>query len=140
MQRLLIAVALFLLAPLALAQAYKWTDAHGTIHFSETPPPTGTNYKKIRTNGSADPLVAPAPAASSGGSLEATPSAPAQPVADTPENREKLCSTLKANLAALQGQGPVVMQQGGKNVALDTSQRTQQISAAQAQFQQYCGR
>jgi hypothetical protein len=136
MHRSLIAVALLLLAQIATAQVYKWTDAHGTIHYSETPPPAaqGANYKKVKANGSVEPLVAPAPAASS--PVAAAP--PAPPVADTPENRNKMCDSLRANLSALQGNGPVVMQEGGKAVALDGTQRRQQTDAAQSQYQQYC--
>ncbi len=135
MHRLLIAVALLLLAPLATAQVYKWTDAHGTVHFSETPPAQGTTFKKVKSNGSAEPLVAPAPAAS----VDSAP-APSSglPVADTPENRGKLCDSLKANFGALQGHGPVVMQQGNKSIALDANQRKQQVDAAQSQYRQYC--
>ncbi len=44
MHRSLIAVALLLLAPLATAQVYKWTDASGTVHYSEAPPAQGTKY------------------------------------------------------------------------------------------------
>jgi hypothetical protein len=139
MQRSLLVVVLLLLAPLAFAQVYKWTDAGGTVHYSETPPATGTNYKRIKTSGSAEPFAAPVPAAAdtekTGGT---TPAAPAKPVADTPENRAHLCESLKTNLDALRGSAPVVMQQEGKPVALDDSQRKAQLSAAQAQYQQYC--
>lgn len=140
MHRSLIAVALLLLAPLATAQVYKWTDASGTVHYSEAPPVQGTNYKEVKTTGSAAALAAPAPKNSQGGSEgHSEPSLePAKPVADTPENRAKLCESLKSNLAALQGSGPVVMQQDGKATALDTDQRKQQVGAAQSQYDQYC--
>ena len=139
MHRSLIAVALLLLAPLATAQVYKWTDAGGTVHYSEAPPAQGTKFSKVTTTGTVQPLAAPAPAPAegSGGSTEPT-AAPAQPLADTPENRSKLCTSLKANLAALQGSGPFVMQQDGKTIALDDAQRKQQVSAAQGQYDQYC--
>jgi len=139
MHRSLIAVALLLLAPLATAQVYKWTDAGGTVHYSETPPAQGTKYKQVKTNGSVEPLVAPAPApaASTAGSGDAG-APPSKPVAETPENRGKLCDSLKSNITALQGTAPVVMQQGGKSTALDASQRQQQTSTEQAQYQQYC--
>jgi hypothetical protein len=135
MHRSLIVLALLSLAPLASAQVYKWTDAHGTIHYSEAPPAEGTSFKKVKANGSAEPLAPPAaptpaddaPAPSSG-----------LPVADTPENRNKLCTSLKANLATLQRHGPVVMQQGNKAVALDEAQRKQQTDTTQGQIQQYC--
>jgi hypothetical protein len=138
MHRSLIAVALLLLAPLATAQVYKWTDAHGTVHFSEAPPAPGTSYKSVKTNGSVEPIAAAAPNASSGSSQASTAPAPAKPVADTPENRSALCASLKSNLTTLQGSGPVVMQQGGKTVALDAAQRKQQADTAQSQYQQYC--
>jgi hypothetical protein len=135
MHRSLIALALLSLATLATAQVYKWTDAHGTIHYSEAPPTEGTNFKKVRANGSAEPLAPPAAPA-------AADSAPAPtsalPVMDTPENRDKLCTMLKSNLTVLQAHGPVVQQQGSKSVALDDAQRKQQVDSTQGQIQQYC--
>lgn len=136
MHRALIALALLLPVSLASAQVYKWKDASGTVHYSETPPPSqATKYKQMTpaadapATPAAAPAAAPAPAAS----------APAQTtVADTPENRAKLCGSLKTNLAALQGSGAVVMQQGDKQTALDAAQRKQQADASQAQYQLYC--
>jgi hypothetical protein len=136
MHRSLIAVALLLLAPLATAQVYKWTDASGTVHYSEAPPAQGTKYVKVTTTGTVEPLAAPAPSGTAGS--RQAPAEPAKPVADTPENRSKMCDTLKANLTALQGGGPVVMQQDGKTVALDGDQRKQQTAAAQTQYDQFC--
>ncbi|OOG36419.1 DUF4124 domain-containing protein [Rhodanobacter sp. C05] len=136
MHRSLIAVALLLLAPLATAQVYKWTDASGTVHYSQDAPPQGTKYKQVTTTGTVDP-VAPASKENREVNTESA-STPAQPVADTPENRAKLCTSLKSNLAALQGSGPVVMQEDGKPTALDDTQRKQQASAAQSQYSQYC--
>lgn len=139
MQRSLLVVVLLLLAPLAFAQVYKWTDAGGIVHYSETPPTTGTNYKQIKTSGSVEPLAAPTPAVADAEKTDSTTLAtPAKPVADTPENRARLCESLKTNLDALQGSAPVVMQQEGKPVALDDSQRKAQLTAAQAQYRQYC--
>ncbi|OOG60378.1 DUF4124 domain-containing protein [Rhodanobacter sp. C03] len=135
MHRSLIAVALLLLAPLASAQVYKWTDASGTVHYSQDAPPQGTKFSKVTTNGTVQPLTTPAPAATSNESAAAMPPAP---IADTPENRNKLCASLKADLATLQGSAPVVMQQGGKTTALNNDQRKQQTSSAQAQYSQYC--
>ncbi|MFZ0870731.1 MAG: DUF4124 domain-containing protein [Rhodanobacter sp.] len=137
MHRSLIAVALLLLAPLANAQVYKWTDASGTVHYSESPPVEGTKFNKVKTSGTVEPLAGPTPTAN-GEQGSTPPAAPPAPVADTPENRHTLCESLKSNLAALQGSGPVVMQQDGKPTALDDSQRKEQAGSAQAQYQQYC--
>ncbi|MEO7072700.1 MAG: DUF4124 domain-containing protein [Rhodanobacter sp.] len=140
MQRSLLVVVLLLLAPVAFAQVYKWTDAGGTVHYSETPPSSGTNYKQIKTSGNAEAIAAPAPAATDADKTAAgtPPVAPAKPVADTPENRAVLCASLKTNLDALRGSEPVVMQKDGKPVALDDSQRQAQMASAQGQYLQYC--
>ena len=139
MHRSLIVVALLLFAPLCAAQVYKWTDASGTVHYSEAPPAQGTKYSKVTTTGTVEPLAAPAEHANpedAGGSNE--PTAAPKTMADTPENRKSLCSSLQSNLATLQGSGPVVMEKDGKPSALDASQRQQQIATAQAQYDQYC--
>ncbi|MDG2538080.1 DUF4124 domain-containing protein [Dyella jiangningensis] len=140
MRRLLIATALMLAAPLVAAQAYKWTDANGTVHYSDAPPAQGTKYSKVTTTGTVEPLAEPAPAKSSETATQAKPSTPQQslPVADTPENRTKLCANLKTNLDALKGGGPVVMEQNGQQKLLDADQRQQQQATSQAQYQQYC--
>jgi len=137
MHRSLIAVALLLLTPLAHAQVYKWTDPNGTVHYSETPPAQGTKFNKVKTNGSVDPIAAPAPTTPAA-AASAAPAPASAPIADTPENRHTLCESLKSNIAALQGGGPVVMQQGGKSTALDDTQRKQQTTTDQGQYQQYC--
>ena len=141
MRRPLIAAALLLLAPLAMGQAYKWTDAGGTVHYSDSPPPKGTQYKRVTTAGSAQPLAEPAKAA--GDSREPNASnepapASAQSVADTPENRKKLCTTLKGNLDILRDKKPVVVQEGKQARVLDDTQRKQQQATAEAQYKQYC--
>ena len=136
MRRLLLAVALLLLASQVFAQAYKWTDSAGTVHYSETPPPSGTKYQRMTTAGSSEPLAQPAPAASA---KPTTAAAPAQPVADTPANRAKFCATLKTNLDMLKGDGPLVIQQDGQQKTVDEDQRRTQMNLAQAQYQQYCG-
>ncbi len=140
MHRLLIAAALLLLAPLATAQVYKWTDATGTVHYSEAAPAQGIKFSRVRTTGTVAPLsqpTRPANTAQGRGGSHASTVAP-KTVADTPENRKSLCASLKSNLAALQGSGPVVMEKNGKPSALDAAQRKQQADTAQAQYEQYC--
>jgi len=138
MQRSLIAAALMLLTPLAVAQVYKWTDSHGTVHYSQTAPAAGVDFKRIRTVQSvAVPTEDPEAQTPASPSTQSTP-ASSQPVADTPANRKTLCDSLQANLKMLRGSGPVVMQQNGKPTALDDTGRKQQISADEAQYQQYC--
>jgi hypothetical protein len=143
MRRLSIAIALLLVAPLVSAQVYKWTDAKGTTHYSETPPPTGTKYSQVTVSGSDEPASSGSSSASA--TAEAAPASSSsqgsnnQPMADTPENRAKMCASLKANMATLQGSGPVVMQNGGQQQVLNADQRKQQLDATQSTYSQYCG-
>ena len=140
MHRLLIAVTLLLLAPLATAAVYKWTDANGTVHYSEAPPAQGTRFSKVTTTGTIEPLSKPvASADTEDSSADRTAPNPApKTVADTPANRKSLCDSLKANLATLQSSSPVVMEKDGKSNALDAAQRKQQVDLAQGQYNQYC--
>lgn len=144
MRRLSIALALLLVAPLAFAQVYKWTDAHGTVHYSETPPPTGTKYSQVSVNtGSSEPAGGDNASAATSSSASAPSqsggnNAPQGPVEDTPENRAKLCTSLKANIGTLQGSGPVVMSNGGQQQLLNADQRKQQLDASQSQYSEYC--
>lgn len=136
MRRSLLVVALLLAAPLATAQQiYKWKDAQGTMHYSQQAPTQDVHYQQVQLKAGVESAntATPKPA-----SATTTAPAAATEMADTPDNRSKLCATLKSNLATLRGKGPVVMQQNGKPAALDDSQRQQQIATAEAQYGQYC--
>lgn len=135
---LFVFVLLLLAAGGVSAQAYKWVDAHGTVHYSESAPPAGTKYSRVTLKGSVEPVAEPEPEAGSTRESEEPTTEPSAPMQDTPENRAKLCSSLKSNLGALRDKGPVVMQQDGKAVALDATQRKEQLDAAQAQYDKYC--
>ncbi len=138
MHRSLIAVALLLLTPLANAQVYKWTDASGTVHYSQDAPPQGTKYKQVTTTGTVVPPASSASASNTASASQPASAATSSAAAGATVNNSKYCVTLKANLTALQGSGPVVMQQDGKSTALDDSQRKQQALTTQTQYTQYC--
>lgn len=57
--------ALACIAPALMGATYKWVDARGQVHFTDTPPPAGTAYEVIAAPHSppAPPLPQPAPAA-----------------------------------------------------------------------------
>jgi hypothetical protein len=42
-------LAVILLAPGLLGTTYKWVDAQGQVHFTDSPPPAGTHYEVIET-------------------------------------------------------------------------------------------
>jgi Domain of unknown function (DUF4124) len=137
MRRLLIAAALLLVAPLVAAQAYKWTDANGTVHYSDAPPPQGTKFSKVTTTGTVEPLATPAPESSNSSSDTASSKPPAQsgkPATD----RASFCASLKSNIDTLKSSGPVVMEQNGQQKVIDDIQRKQQQATAETQYQQFC--
>lgn len=138
MSRLPIVMALLLAAPLASAQQiYKWTDAQGTVHYSQSAPAQGTHYQQVKLAGGVEAADTPTAQPASGDAATITAPAP-KSMADTPANRATLCATLKSNLATLQGSGPVVVQTGGKPSLLSDIQRKQQATDANTQYQQYC--
>jgi len=132
-------VLLLLAAGSVSAQAYKWVDAHGTVHYSEAAPPQGTKYSRITLAGSAAPVAASAgDAAAAPTDVPKSAGEESKPMQDTPENRAKLCASIRTNLDALRGAGPVVMEQNGQSTPLSAAQRKQQLDAAEAQYAQYC--
>lgn len=140
MSRLPIVMALLLAAPLASAQQiYKWTDAQGTVHYSQSAPAQGTHYQQVKLSSGVEAPTESAPAAQPISENTAPAATPApKAMADTPANRATLCATLKSNLATLHGSGPVVVQTGGKPSLLSDIQRKQQATDANTQYQQYC--
>ncbi|MBB3227317.1 hypothetical protein FHW69_001940 [Luteibacter sp. Sphag1AF] len=142
MRRYLIVALLASVATMAQAQSatsfYKWKDAQGVTHYTDSPPPGGTKVEKVHTSGA----TASTQPSTEGVSPEPKPE-PAKgtsgPTADTPENRGKLCETLKSNLEVLGKDQPVSADDGkGGSVQLDTAARQRQMETAQAQYTLYC--
>lgn len=144
MQRLPLAIVLLMLSPLSFAQIYSWTDAGGTVHYSESPPEAGVHYKQISLTGTTKGSPAASAAATSQPEAGATantlaaPAVPSAPMADTPENRAKFCATLVTNLDQLRGSTPLVVKRDGVDVVLAANQRQTQLDATERQYQQYC--
>ncbi len=124
-------------------QIYKWKDAHGVIHFAQTPPANGHAYKKMTLAGQPDVSSNPAPTTPStdatGGAANPAPAAPPHAVADTPANRATLCKQLTTNIGLLTGKQPLVTAgAGGKQQVMSDDAREQQLATARAQQKQYC--
>ncbi len=132
--------------PASGQQIYKWKDASGVVHFSQTPPANGTHYAKMTLTQEPEVSSNPPPAASAQqqpsdatatAPRQATPEGGTQP--DTASNRAKLCQQLSSNIALLQGKQPVVTGgSNGKQEVLSDSAREQQLATAHAQQAQYC--
>ncbi len=118
---LVLALALPCIA-VAANQVYRWTDANGVVHFSASPPAGNVDYKMVSVDSGAsytpqktqqqstDQPEAPAETETQQAETPApAPSASPKEVADTPENRIKLCQQLNANIALMQSDQAVIL-------------------------------
>ena len=135
-------------ASASAAQVYSWTDANGTKHFSDSPPPASVNAQKLKVRGSLTSEEQARPASTEPTTEPANPNGPppatvqpiARSLADSPENREKQCQTAKKNLDILQGSYPVSgpPSADGKAQVLDEASRKQATDRAGEQVKFYC--
>jgi hypothetical protein len=146
--RLLLLVLLAASLPASAAtQVYSWTDANGTKHFTDSPPPPNVNAQKIKVRGSLTtedqtpaaeaPVVADA---SKPGLPPASVTPISRSLADSAENRDKQCQTAHKNFEILQGSYPVSGPPGtdGKAQVLDEASRKQATDRAAEQVKFYC--
>ena len=125
-------------------QIYKWKDASGVTHFSQSPPSSGAHFTKVQLTGEPEVTSTPTPSAPAdeGEPAASTPQHTAatggtQP--DTPSNRTELCKQLGSNISLLQGKQPVVTGgANGKQEVMGEKARAQQLATARAQQAQYC--
>ena len=126
-------------------QIYKWKDANGVTHFSQTPPSSGTHFTKMRLAGEPDVSSNPPPASDNGDNTEPGTSPPQQTAPasstqpDTASNRAELCKQLNSNISLLQSKQPVVTGgSNGKQEVMSDNAREAQLATARAQQAQYC--
>ncbi len=129
--------ALALALPMvASAQVYKWVDASGTTHFSETPPPQGVKYQNIRTPSTAD-QGAPQPASDAASS--GADAGKAKAADKRSPQLQRFCSQLESNISLLKSSQPLQrMGSDGKNVPMDNSVRAQQLKQQQQRYDAFC--
>ena len=145
--RLLLLVLLAAGVPALAAQVYSWTDANGTRHFSDSPPPPNVSSQKIKVRGSLTSqeegqpaVVADASPKPVEGQTPATPNNPNKPLVDSPENRAKACQMARSNLELLKSNYQVSAPQGddGKASVLDDAGRKAALDRAADQVAFYC--
>ena len=105
----------------AAGELYQWKDANGVTHYSDAPPPAGADYQNrtIRNSGTASIKT------------ETT---------ETPAENAQ-CTTARANLELLQGEGPVgtdTDNDGKPDVAMTAEQRAAQTQLAEAAIKVHC--
>ncbi|OLI94990.1 DUF4124 domain-containing protein [Xanthomonas oryzae] len=117
----LCALLMLVSAAAGATDIYKWKDAKGVTHYTETPPPTGQRYEARQID-----------ARSGAAAVAAAPTA-------APESAD--CLTARRNLELLSGKGDVSMAAGadGKpGAVLDQETRATQRNLADAAVKAYC--
>ena len=125
------------------ADAYRWVDAKGVVHWSDAPPPVESKAELVhlpgtgRTAGAA--VAIPDEPAKADDSEEAGEKKEPGTLASSVQSAEKRCAEARANLEVLQRSGPVGMDSGnGKPQPLDDAARQRQIGNAQTIIATYC--
>jgi hypothetical protein len=125
------------------ADAYRWVDANGVVHYSDAPPPVESKAELVHLPGTG----------STTGTVVSLPDEPAKAddseepgekkapgtLASSVQSAEKRCADARANIEALQRSGPVGIDSGnGKPQPLDDKTRQQMITNAQTVIATYC--
>ncbi|WP_017168666.1 DUF4124 domain-containing protein [Xanthomonas phaseoli] len=117
----LCALLMLVSAAAGATDLYKWKDAKGVTHYTETPPPTGQRYEARR--------------------IDARSGTAAIAAAETAAPESADCLTARRNLELLSSKGEVSMAAGadGKpGAVLDQEARATQRNLADAAVKAYC--
>lgn len=126
------------------ADAYKWVDANGVMHYSDTAPPPETKSELVHLRGTGTAAAAPAAIEDDTANTEDSrnPAEKKLPgaLASSVQSAEKRCADARAELEVLQRNGPVGLDTGGKAApkAMDDTERQRRISGAQTIIATYC--
>jgi hypothetical protein len=116
-------------------KVYKWKDAAGVVHFSDAPPPKGTDFNNVKivnqNTGITQTQTAPAPTG------DATAAAgEAKPAADN--SNAARCQAAQNRVALLSSPSPLTVQQDGKYVEMTAADRTAELNIAKATVSSLC--
>lgn len=127
----------------AADKVYKWKDANGIVHFSDAPPPKGTEFNNVKIVNQSAAITSQAPAAAAKPAEEAAadanapadPNAPAKPAADS---RQARCTAAQDRLRILSANQGVNVQRDGKLVPLEGEDRKAELEIARASVTALC--
>jgi hypothetical protein len=136
MKRNWLLLALLALAvPVAAGEMYSWTDANGTKHFSDSPPPASVKAQRVKVKGgltSNEPVEDPAKADAAGGP------ALAAAAGFSPEDIKRNCEVAKQNLGVAEGTKIAVDAQGYPTDLDAAKTRQASIDRASQQIKLFC--
>jgi hypothetical protein len=134
----LLLALLTLTVPVAAAEMYSWTDANGTKHFSDSPPPASVKAQRVKVKGgltSNEPVEDPAAKADAGKS-----GGPALAAAAgySPEDIKRNCDIARQNLGVAEGTKIATDAQGYPTDLDAVKTRQSQIEKANQQIKLFC--
>jgi hypothetical protein len=144
MKRLWLFVALAgTVAAAQAAEAYRWVDANGVVHYSDVTPPVDSKAELVHLRGTGSTTGVAVPIsdepAKADDSEEPGEKKPPGTLASSVQSAEKRCADARTNLEVLQRNGPVGIDSGnGKPEPLDDNARQRQIGNAQTIIATYC--
>lgn len=126
----------------AADKVYKWKDDKGIVHFSDAPPPKGTEFNNVKIVNQSAAITTQAPAAKPAEEAAAAdPNAPADPnaVAKPADNsRQARCAEARDREKKLSGEQAVNIQRGDKLVPLEGEERKTELDIARASVTALC--
>jgi hypothetical protein len=141
-------IALVALSPAFAQTVYTWKDAKGVTHYSDSPPPKGTQSRQVPSQPAPPVPAAPAPntaaqTAPASPSTNAAIAAAIDPaaVAAREKQRAESCKNAQANLKILQESYGVAVDNDGdgkSDAVLDPAQRQKETENMQLAVQANC--
>ncbi len=120
-------------------QIYKWVDAQGVTHFGAQPPQGQTAQSLNTATAPPKPSLAPLEAAGSGESEQrAIDQSVKKLVAEQEAERQRYCTALRTNLAQLQNNPRVRVEDQGEVRRLSEEERQARISETQKKIADTC--
>lgn len=134
-------ISLLLVLPaIAGAQVYKWKDAKGVVHYSDSPPPNGVKFKTLHIRAQSDQ---PPPSNDHGDKGNQADGNSGAQEAGNGNGRsaqlKRFCAQLQSNITLLKSnQNLQRMDSKGKATPIDAKVRAQQLKQQQLRYNAYC--
>lgn len=116
-----------------LAAMYKWTDEHGEVHYTQTPPLDREAQKMAAPR----PVDAPPETAQPTQEKPVTATTPKPPSEEDIRIKKQNCETARSNLNIYQT-APRVVDKEGSIIGWTNQERAEKIKEAQDQIKKYC--
>ncbi len=120
----------------AADKVYKWKDANGVVHFSDAPPPKGTEFNNVRIVNQNTGITQTEPQAAPPAGDATAAAGEAKAPADN--GAAARCASAQDRVALLSSAQPLTVQQDGKYVPMPAADRAAELNIAKATVASLC--